>query len=54
MLGLAALTFFMAEFELYTESMKLWFLIAVHIFLSWQQTTISYACVRLFGVKCGT
>lgn len=53
MLALSAVSFFMAQFEIFTNFKKFWFLMAAHIFINWQLVTTSYACSRLFGIKCG-
>jgi len=36
MLALSILGFFTAHFELYSDLNKIWYLIAAHIFISWQ------------------
>mmetsp|Transcript_21672 Transcript_21672/g.29045 ORF Transcript_21672/g.29045 Transcript_21672/m.29045 type:complete len:121 (+) Transcript_21672:1163-1525(+) len=53
MLALSVVSFFMAQFEIFTNFKKFWFLMAAHIFINWQLTTTYYACSRLFGIKCG-
>ena len=35
MLALSAVSFFMAQFEIFTNFKKFWFLLAAHIFINW-------------------
>jgi len=53
MAALAIISIVMGQFELYKDFSKFWLLLAAHIFMNWQSTTINYGCSRLFGIKCG-
>ena len=53
LIALAILGFFTGKFEDSTSMNKFWYLLVAHTFISWQSTTIAYACSHLFGIKCG-
>ena len=53
MVALAIISLIMGKFEFYKDFSRFWFLIAAHVFMNWQSTTINYGCSRLFGIKCG-
>lgn len=53
MAALSIISLFMAQFEVQTDVRKLWFMVAIQVFINWTSTTTSYGCARLFGVKCG-
>lgn len=52
-IALAVCAFSMAQYDMYTDLSNATFLVALHTCLAWQTTTISYACVHLYGIKCG-
>ena len=54
MFALSTLGLFMTQFEIYSDLSKFWYLLAAHLFINWQQTTINFGCSRLFGIKCGS